>query len=137
MIFSGIVGSRGSTVKYACCSQRRLCSSSHLRICVNPLFRLSWKNGSFFSASAAFLGLVMIGVTKPEPFGAVAPFVEKLLNLDAVRPFVARKAAAALREKARVLSDRFNAAFWDEESGFYAFALDGAAWNLSGCGLRV
>jgi len=33
--------------------------------------------------------------------------------------------AAALREKARVLSDRFNAAFWDEESGFYAFALDG------------
>lgn len=28
-----------------------------------------------------------------------APFVEKLLNLDAVRPFVARKAAASLREK--------------------------------------
>jgi glycogen debranching enzyme len=33
--------------------------------------------------------------------------------------------AAALREKARALFVRFNDAFWDEESGFYAFCLDG------------
>jgi glycogen debranching enzyme len=33
--------------------------------------------------------------------------------------------AAALRTKAEALFKRFNEAFWDEESGFYAFALDG------------
>jgi glycogen debranching enzyme len=33
--------------------------------------------------------------------------------------------ARELREKARVLFERFNEAFWDEESGFYAFTLDG------------
>src|SRR6201987_5165109 len=33
--------------------------------------------------------------------------------------------AAELRRKAEVLFKRFNDAFWDEELGFYAFALDG------------
>jgi glycogen debranching enzyme len=33
--------------------------------------------------------------------------------------------AGALRAKAVALFARFNEAFWDEESGFYAFALDG------------
>jgi len=33
--------------------------------------------------------------------------------------------AQALREKAAALFDRFNEAFWDEELGFYAYALDG------------
>src|SRR6202165_4999003 len=33
--------------------------------------------------------------------------------------------AQALRAKAAALFERFNAAFWDEELGFYAFALDG------------
>ena len=33
--------------------------------------------------------------------------------------------AHALREKAAILFDRFNEAFWDEELGFYAYALDG------------
>ncbi len=33
--------------------------------------------------------------------------------------------AAALREKAARLYERFNAAFWDEAGGTYAFALDG------------
>ncbi|MGE0224029.1 MAG: glycogen debranching N-terminal domain-containing protein [Acetobacteraceae bacterium] len=33
--------------------------------------------------------------------------------------------AAALRAKARALFDRFNEVFWDEESGFYAYMLDG------------
>jgi glycogen debranching enzyme len=33
--------------------------------------------------------------------------------------------AAELRAKAAALFKRFNEAFWDEESGFYAFALDG------------
>ena len=33
--------------------------------------------------------------------------------------------AAQLRAKAAALFKRFNAAFWDEETGFYAFALDG------------
>jgi glycogen debranching enzyme len=35
------------------------------------------------------------------------------------------KKADRLREKASALFERFNAAFWDEESGFYAYALDG------------
>ncbi len=34
--------------------------------------------------------------------------------------------AAALRSRAATLFDRFNATFWNEELGFYAFALDGA-----------
>ena len=34
--------------------------------------------------------------------------------------------AVTLRAKAGALFDRFNAAFWDEEAGFYAFMLDGA-----------
>ena len=33
--------------------------------------------------------------------------------------------AQALRAKARALFQRFNEAFWDEELGFYAYALDG------------
>jgi glycogen debranching enzyme len=33
--------------------------------------------------------------------------------------------AQALRAKASALFDRFNKAFWDEELGFYAYALDG------------
>ena len=33
--------------------------------------------------------------------------------------------AAALRDKAATLFKRFNDAFWDEDSGFYAFMLDG------------
>ncbi|WP_279607960.1 glycogen debranching N-terminal domain-containing protein [Paraburkholderia phenazinium] len=33
--------------------------------------------------------------------------------------------AGTLRRKAAALFTRFNEAFWDEESGFYAFALDG------------
>ncbi|SAL78435.1 amylo-alpha-1,6-glucosidase [Caballeronia telluris] len=33
--------------------------------------------------------------------------------------------AAVLRTKAAALFTRFNEAFWDEETGFYAFALDG------------
>jgi glycogen debranching enzyme len=33
--------------------------------------------------------------------------------------------AQELRAKAAALFDRFNEAFWDEELGFYAFALDG------------
>jgi len=33
--------------------------------------------------------------------------------------------AEELRAKAAVLFERFNAAFWDDELGFYAYALDG------------
>ncbi len=33
--------------------------------------------------------------------------------------------ATLLREKARVLFERFNDAFWDEQGGFYAYCLDG------------
>ena len=36
-----------------------------------------------------------------------------------------KRRANALRRKAATLFKRFNDAFWDEESGFYAFALDG------------
>ncbi len=37
-----------------------------------------------------------------------------------------KRRANLLRKKAAVLFERFNEAFWDEKSGFYAFALDGA-----------
>ena len=33
--------------------------------------------------------------------------------------------AAKLRQKAAALFDKFNDSFWDEESGFYAYMLDG------------
>ena len=36
-----------------------------------------------------------------------------------------RDRAAALRDKAATLFAQFNEAFWDEEIGFYAYALDG------------
>ena len=36
-----------------------------------------------------------------------------------------KRRANALRRKAAILFEKFNEAFWDEESGFYAFALDG------------
>ena len=36
-----------------------------------------------------------------------------------------KRGANALRKKAAVLFKRFNEAFWDEKSGFYAYALDG------------
>jgi glycogen debranching enzyme len=36
-----------------------------------------------------------------------------------------KRRANALRRKAATLFKKFNEAFWDEESGFYAFALDG------------
>ena len=36
-----------------------------------------------------------------------------------------KRRANALRKKAAVLFKKFNEAFWDEESGFYAYALDG------------
>ena len=36
-----------------------------------------------------------------------------------------KRRANALRKKAAALFERFNEAFWDEKSGFYAFALDG------------
>jgi glycogen debranching enzyme len=36
-----------------------------------------------------------------------------------------KRRANALRRKAAVLFQKFNEAFWDEESGFYAYALDG------------
>jgi glycogen debranching enzyme len=36
-----------------------------------------------------------------------------------------RRRATALRKKAAALFKKFNEAFWDEKSGFYAFALDG------------
>jgi glycogen debranching enzyme len=36
-----------------------------------------------------------------------------------------KRRAAALRKKAAALFEKFNEAFWDETSGFYAYALDG------------
>jgi glycogen debranching enzyme len=36
-----------------------------------------------------------------------------------------KRRANALRKKAAALFERFNDAFWDEKSGFYAYALDG------------
>jgi glycogen debranching enzyme len=36
-----------------------------------------------------------------------------------------KRRANALRKKAAILFEKFNEAFWDERSGFYAYALDG------------
>ncbi len=48
------------------------------------------------------------------------------LRMAQIYDALGKKARAqALRKKAKTLFDRFNEAFWDEESGFYAFALDG------------
>ncbi|HEY5009359.1 MAG TPA: glycogen debranching N-terminal domain-containing protein, partial [Caulobacteraceae bacterium] len=48
------------------------------------------------------------------------------LRMAQIYDALGKKARAqALRKKAKILFDRFNEAFWDEESGFYAFALDG------------
>ena len=38
--------------------------------------------------------------------------------------------AAALRAKAAALFRKFNELFWDEESGFYAYMLDGEKWKV-------
>jgi glycogen debranching enzyme len=40
-------------------------------------------------------------------------------------PRPAQSVANRLRKKAAALFKRFNEVFWDEKSGFYAFALDG------------
>ncbi|MGI8841626.1 MAG: amylo-alpha-1,6-glucosidase [Caulobacteraceae bacterium] len=48
------------------------------------------------------------------------------LRMAQIYDALGKKARAqALRKKAKVLFDRFNEAFWDEASGYYAFALDG------------
>jgi glycogen debranching enzyme len=41
--------------------------------------------------------------------------------------------AQALRAKAAALFERFNEAFWDEELGFYAYALEGEAKLVERC----
>ncbi len=78
---------------------------------VRPAMELMLKGRPFKGARALEAGLLDELVAPAElkarakrlllqpPAIKTAPFVEKLLNLDAVRPFVARKAAAALREK--------------------------------------
>ena len=48
------------------------------------------------------------------------------LRMADIYDALGRKAKASrLRRKAADLYERFNDVFWDEESGFYAFALDG------------
>ena len=53
-----------------------------------------------------------------------------------------KRHANVLRKKAAALFKKFNEDFWDEQSGFFAFALDqqeekeevlSAAWNLGRC----
>ncbi len=78
---------------------------------VRPAMELMLKGKPFKGARALAVGLLDEIVSPAElnarakrlllhpPAAKTAPFVEKLLNLDAVRPFVARKAAASLREK--------------------------------------
>src|ERR1022692_2316562 len=80
---------------------------------VRPALELMLKGRPFKGARALEVGLLDELVAPTElkarakrlllqpPAIKNAPFVEKLLNLDAVRPFVARKAAASLREKVR------------------------------------
>jgi len=78
---------------------------------VRPALELMLKGKPFKGARALEVGLLDELVAPAElktrakrlllqpPAIKSAPFVEKLLNLEAVRPFVARKAAASLREK--------------------------------------
>ena len=78
---------------------------------VRPALELMLKGRPFKGARALAVGLLDELVAPAElktvakrlllqpPAVKSAPFVEKLLNLDPVRPFVARKTAAALRAK--------------------------------------
>jgi 3-hydroxyacyl-CoA dehydrogenase/enoyl-CoA hydratase/3-hydroxybutyryl-CoA epimerase len=78
---------------------------------VRPALELMLKGRPFKGARARAVGLLDELVAPAElktrakrlllqpPAIKSAPFVEKLLNLDAVRPFVARKTAASLRAK--------------------------------------
>ena len=78
---------------------------------VRPAMELMLKGKPFKGARALAVGLLDEIVPPAElktrakhlllhpPAVKAAPFVEKLLNLDAVRPFVARKAAASLGER--------------------------------------
>jgi 3-hydroxyacyl-CoA dehydrogenase/enoyl-CoA hydratase/3-hydroxybutyryl-CoA epimerase len=78
---------------------------------VRPAMELMLKGKPFKGARALEVGLLDALVAPAElkarakrlllqpPAVKSAPFVEKLLNLDAVRPFVARKTAASLRAK--------------------------------------
>jgi 3-hydroxyacyl-CoA dehydrogenase / enoyl-CoA hydratase / 3-hydroxybutyryl-CoA epimerase len=78
---------------------------------VRPALELMLKGKPFKGARALEVGLLDELVAPAElktrakrlllqpPAIKSAPFVEKLLNLEAVRPFVARKVAASLREK--------------------------------------
>ncbi len=78
---------------------------------VRPAMELMLKGRPFKGARALAVGLLDEIVPPAElktrakhlllhpPAVKAAPFVEKLLNLDAVRPFVARKAAASLGER--------------------------------------
>src|ERR1017187_5250613 len=78
---------------------------------VRPAFEMMLKGKPFKGARAFDVGLPDELVAPAElktrakrlvlqpPAIKSAPFVEKLLNLEAVRPFVARKAAASLQEK--------------------------------------
>ena len=54
MIFSVLIGSRGSTEKKDCCSQRIFSLINQRRMSARFLFFLSKKNGSFSKASFAF-----------------------------------------------------------------------------------
>jgi 3-hydroxyacyl-CoA dehydrogenase/enoyl-CoA hydratase/3-hydroxybutyryl-CoA epimerase len=80
---------------------------------VRPALELMLKGRPFRGARAASLGLLDELVPPAEldarakslllrrPPRKTAPFVEKLMNLSAVRPFVARQTAAVLRHSAR------------------------------------
>ena len=113
---------------------------------VRPSLELMLKGRPFKGARALELGL-LDGLAAPADLGAsakrllqqapprrTAPFVEKLLNLKAMRPFVARQAAATLRST--VSRDHYPAPYaivdlWQQYGGVGAASYEAEARSIA------
>jgi glycogen debranching enzyme len=89
--------------------------------------RLGYENQSWKDASDAVVYPDGSGVRGPKALCELQGYVydawQRMAEIYDARGNKAR--ADQLRSKARTLFERFNDVFWDEDSGFYAFALDG------------
>jgi glycogen debranching enzyme len=86
-----------------------------------------YENQSWKDAGEALVNSDGTPVQGPKALCELQGYVyDAWLRMAEIYAYLGRgERAGELRRKARDLFDRFNAAFWDEEAGFYAFALDG------------
>ncbi|WP_245489492.1 MULTISPECIES: hypothetical protein [unclassified Mesorhizobium] len=89
--------------------------------------RLGYENQSWKDASDAVVYPDGSGVRGPKALCELQGYVydawQRMAEIYTARGN--KRRAERLRGKARTLFERFNDVFWDEASGFYAFALDG------------